>query len=79
MRRIKNTSRETQGKQFNKVAIVLCFKSAAADLSCATRILNLLLKLWQDMTDDEYIVLEGALTPDVSDNGQQVSQSIREL
>ena len=52
-------------------------RKAAASLSCATCMLNLLVKLWQAMTEDEFVVLEGALSPVVCDNGQQVSIQCR--
>ena len=45
---------------------------AAAALSCGTRLLNLLIKLWKDMNANEFKALESALTPCVTDNGEQV-------
>lgn len=44
---------------------------AACSLSSGTRLLNLLVKLWAKMDNEEFGVLEGALNPEVSDQGDQ--------
>ena len=45
----------------------------ASSLSAATRMLNMLIRLWSDMSDHEFSILEAALTPVVTENGDQVS------
>ena len=45
----------------------------AACLSAATRMLNLLIRFWQNLNDTEFSVLEHALSPNVYDNGKHVS------
>ncbi|XP_071103490.1 protein PTHB1-like [Haliotis cracherodii] len=44
---------------------------AATNLSSATHLLNFLIKIWTDMTDDEFQVLESAVSPIVNDSEQQ--------
>ena len=44
----------------------------AAALSAATRIVNLLISLWQDMNNDEVAILESTLSPNVAVSGSQV-------
>lgn len=46
--------------------------AAANELSCATSLINLLVKLWTKMSDAEFAVLNATLIPDVSDNCDQV-------
>ena len=45
--------------------------AAATSLSCATHILNVLMKLWQDMSSQEFAVLEASITPVVEDSADQ--------
>lgn len=45
---------------------------AANNLSSATYLLNILLKLWLDMSDEEFKVLEATLSPIVSSSEDQV-------
>ncbi|KAK2178858.1 hypothetical protein NP493_524g01017 [Ridgeia piscesae] len=40
----------------------------AVRLSAATRLLNLLIRLWQDMSEEEAAVLEATLTPDITES-----------
>ncbi|XP_064598108.1 protein PTHB1-like [Liolophura sinensis] len=46
-------------------------RRAANLLSCATRLLNLLLKLWLELTDKEMVVLESCLTPVITESEEQ--------
>lgn len=46
-------------------------KLAANNLSSGTYLLNYLLKLWMDMTDDEFRVLEATLTPIITTSENQ--------
>ena len=39
----------------------------AVRLSAATHLLNLLIRLWRDMSPEESAILEATLTPDVAD------------
>ena len=48
----------------------------AAALSAATRIVNLLISLWQDMNNDEVAILESTLSPNVAVSGSQVCWSM---
>lgn len=47
-------------------------RAAASDLSCATRLLNTLIRYWAKMNDAEFAALQSAISPVVSDNGEQV-------
>lgn len=49
-------------------------RRAANLLSCATRLLNLLLKLWLELTDKEMGVLENCLTPVITESEEQVDR-----
>ncbi|XP_041374621.1 protein PTHB1-like [Gigantopelta aegis] len=44
---------------------------AANNLSSGTYLVNLLIKLWMDLTDEEFRVLESTLSPIVNDSDQQ--------
>ncbi|KAK7112873.1 protein PTHB1-like isoform X2 [Littorina saxatilis] len=44
---------------------------AANNLSCGTYLLNFLIRLWTDMTDEEFKVLENAVSPVVSESAEQ--------
>ena len=46
---------------------------AGNNLSSGTYLLNFLLKLWVDMSDDEFKVLESTLSPIVNTSEEQVS------
>ena len=46
---------------------------AANNLSSATYLLNFLIHLWTDMVDEEFKVLENAISPIISDSMEQVS------
>ena len=46
--------------------------AAASELSCGTRLLNTLIRYWAKMTDAEFLALQSAICPVVSDNGEQV-------
>ena len=46
---------------------------AGNNLSSGTYLLNFLLKLWVDMADDEFKVLEATLSPVVNISEEQVS------
>ena len=50
--------------------------AAASDLSCGTRLLNTLVRYWAKMTDAEFLALQAAICPVVSDNGEQVPTQI---
>ncbi|CAH1790036.1 unnamed protein product [Owenia fusiformis] len=39
-------------------------------LSCAVQLLNYIVKVWLDMSDSEFHVLQGSLTPVICDNGE---------
>jgi len=41
-------------------------------LSAATRVVTLLISLWQDMNKDEVAILESTLSPNVATSGTQV-------
>ena len=45
---------------------------AANNLSSATYLLNFLIRLWTDMVDEEFKVLENAISPVISDSTDQV-------
>jgi len=44
----------------------------AVRLSAATRLLNLLIRMWQDMSEEEAAVLEATLTPDITESISKV-------
>ena len=44
----------------------------SAELSCATRIINLLMRISSDMNPEEVVLLESALIPTVVDYSTQV-------
>jgi len=46
-------------------------EAAAANLSCGTRLVNCLIKLWTNMTDKDFEVLQTALSPEVSESEEQ--------
>lgn len=45
---------------------------ASTNLSSAIHLLNYLIKLTYDMSEDDFAVLQSILNPDVNDNGDQV-------
>ena len=45
---------------------------AANNLSSATYLLNFLIRLWTDMVDEEFKVLENAISPIIGDSMEQV-------
>ena len=47
---------------------------AAASLSCATYMINQLIRLWRDLPSEEFAILESSLIPIVDDSGSQVSE-----
>ena len=46
---------------------------ASTNLSSAINLLNYLIKITYDLSDDDFAVLQSILNPDVNDNGDQVS------
>ncbi|KAJ7390596.1 Protein PTHB1 [Desmophyllum pertusum] len=46
-------------------------ETAAYNLSCGTRLINFLIKLWTNMTDKDFEVLQTALSPEVSESEDQ--------
>ena len=46
---------------------------ASTNLSSAINLLNYLIKITYDLSDDDFAVLQSILNPDVKDNGDQVS------
>ena len=48
----------------------------AANLSAAVKLINLLIRLWQNLNDTEFAILEQAMTPNVHDAKEHVSLSI---
>lgn len=54
-------------------------KQRGAELSCATRIINILIRFWQHLSPEEYGVLESAMSPNVCDNGSQVCQIYKQI
>ena len=45
---------------------------ASTNLSSAINLLNYLIKITYDLSDDDFAVLQSILNPDVNDNGDQV-------
>lgn len=45
---------------------------AANNLSSATYLLNLLIRLWLNLSNEEFAVLETTISPVVSDSAEQV-------
>ncbi|XP_046859172.1 protein PTHB1-like [Xenia sp. Carnegie-2017] len=48
-----------------------CIQRSAIALSCGTRLINLLLKLWKDMKEDEYKMLQSTLCADIVETDSQ--------
>ncbi|XP_068751344.1 protein PTHB1-like isoform X1 [Montipora capricornis] len=46
-------------------------EAAASNLSCGTRLVNFLIKLWTNMSDKDFEVLQSALSPEVSESEDQ--------
>ena len=46
---------------------------ASTNLSSAINLLNYLIKITYNLSDDDFAVLQSILNPDVNDNGDQVS------
>ncbi|PFX24103.1 protein PTHB1-like [Stylophora pistillata] len=46
-------------------------EAAAYNLSCGTRLINFLIKLWTNMSDKDFEVLQTALSPEVSESQEQ--------
>ncbi|KAM7442291.1 Protein PTHB1 [Porites harrisoni] len=46
-------------------------EAAGANLSCGTRLINFLIKLWTNMSDKDFEVLQTALSPEVSESEEQ--------
>lgn len=50
--------------------------TASNALCCATNLFNYIVKLWTNMSDEEFGVLESSITPQVSDTQDQVRQIV---
>ena len=55
----------------------ISMETSSNALCCGTNLFNYIVKLWTNMSDDEFTVLESCVTPQVADTQDQVSSDSR--